>query len=423
MSYPLPGDSLYSGVLAVLRGLARACGKMKLIYKRRGSAATALLEPEENLVSEPAEYQEPSPAPAGALHRAFPASQAEPADPDAYIPQRGSYGMRLHGGMPRSVAGRVILGSLGVAVLAIFALTIAGIRQFLLHDPRFLITSSAAIAIEGNQHISRADVLAVFAADLERNIFKVPLAERRADLERLPWVASATVMRLLPGQIRVRLVERTPVAFTRNGTQIGLVDASGVLLDMPPDSAGDPHYSFPVLTGLAPGDSPAIRAARMEVYRRFMADLGTAGSGVTQSLSEVDVTNPEDVKALVTSDGADILVHFGDENFLPRYQAFEKHLPEWRTQYPHLASADMRYERQVVLEMQPGTRASSVEGPGTAAAAGAPESHPATAGSAAPSAIRKPEPKPFTPPHRTSFAADRLAALRHASKSARATHR
>ena len=58
---------------------------------------------------------------------------------------------------------------------------------------------------------------------------------------------------------------------------------------------------------------------------------------------------------MVSSGGSDILVHFGDEDFLHRYQEFEQHLPEWKAQYPKLAAADMRYERQVVLEMQPGT--------------------------------------------------------------------
>ncbi len=58
---------------------------------------------------------------------------------------------------------------------------------------------------------------------------------------------------------------------------------------------------------------------------------------------------------MVSGGGSDILVHFGDEQFLERYQQFEAHLPEWKQQYPKLAAADMRYERQVVLEMQPGT--------------------------------------------------------------------
>ncbi len=351
---------------------------MKVLYKR-SSLATALAEPEEIPVSVSGTSGAPEPAPAGALHRVYPPGQAAAMapEPDAYVPQRGSYGMRLRGGMPRGVAGRVLLGSSVFAVIAVLTLVVAGVHRYLLHDARFLITTSAEIAIAGNEHISRAQVLSVFGADLERNSFRVPLAERRADLERLPWVAHATVMRLLPNHLRVEITERTPVAFTRQGTRIGLVDGEGVLLDMPPQSAGDPHYSFPVLTGLAMDDTPEVRAARMEVYRRFMAELTSAGPKVTESLSEVDVTNPEDVKALVTSGGADILVHFGDEAFLERYKAFEQHLPEWHTQYPKLASADMRYERQVVLEMQGSANAAAsgeaapagiFSAPGTAAA-------------------------------------------------------
>lgn len=332
---------------------------MKLVYKRSSAAtasATAIAEPEEAYVPEAA-APEPSPAPAGALHRVYPQGPVTPEPPaeDEYVPQRGSYGMRLRGGIPRGLAGRILLGSGAMMLLGVVTLTVAEVRQFLLHDPRFSITTSSDIAVEGNEHISRGDVLGVFGSDLERNVFKVPLAERRADLERLPWVGHATVERLLPNHLRIHLVERTPVAFVRQGSHIGLVDADGVLLDMPPESAGDPHYSFPVLTGLAPDDTAEVRTSRMDVFRRFLGDLDSGGQHRSQALSEVDVTNPEDVKALVTLGGADILVHFGDEDFLKRFQAFQQHLPEWRTQYPKLASADMRYERQVVLEMQGGT--------------------------------------------------------------------
>jgi hypothetical protein len=73
---------------------------------------------------------------------------------------------------------------------------------------------------------------------------------------------------------------------------------------------------------------------------------------MTDSVSEVDVADPEDVKALITSGSSDILVHFGQEKFLHRYEEFEEHLAEWKQQYPKLASADMRYEGQIVLEMQ-----------------------------------------------------------------------
>ena len=61
---------------------------------------------------------------------------------------------------------------------------------------------------------------------------------------------------------------------------------------------------------------------------------------------------PEDLKALLPSGGgSETLVHFGTSNFLHRYDRFQEHIGEWRSQYPRLSSVDMRYERQVVLQM------------------------------------------------------------------------
>ena len=273
-------------------------------------------------------------------------------DEPAFKRQRGAFKVKVRKGLPKSWVGRGLFALGFLAVVGVIFAGLAGLRSALLHDSRFVMTTSEDVQIVGNHNVTRADVLSVFGADLERNIFRVPLNERRADLERLPWVAHATVMRLLPNRLRIAVTERTPVAFVRHGSQIGLVDANGVLLDMPPDAAGDPHYSFPVLTGLSVNDPLSTRAARMAIYQRFLQELGAKNAS---TISEADVSNPEDVKAVVSSGGSDILVHFGDEDFLHRYEEFEQHLPDWKQQYPKLAAADMRYERQVVLEMQPGT--------------------------------------------------------------------
>ena len=321
--------------------------------------------------------------------------------------RQGGVKVKVRKGLPKSWVGRGLFMLGFLAVVGVLLAGLAGLRSALLHDSRFVMTTSEDVQITGNHNVTRAEVLSVFGADLERNIFRVPLDERRADLERLPWVAHATVMRLLPNRIRVAVTERTPVAFVRHGSQIGLVDANGVLLDMPPDAAGDPHYSFPVLTGLSVSDPLSTRAARMAIYERFMQELGAKNSS---TISEADVSNPEDVKAVVSSKGSDILVHFGDEDFLHRYQEFEQHLPDWKTQYPRLAAADMRYERQVVLEMQPGT---GVPVSGDAgAAANAPSAAPPaaatpTAAAAEASAVPKspartaPKVSPKPAPHAT----------------------
>jgi cell division protein FtsQ len=277
--------------------------------------------------------------------------------------------VRLSGSLvrlPRTLWGRIVGGLLLLAFFACIAGALLFARNFFQHDERFVLQSTASIEIVGNTHITREQLLDIFGDDLERNIFRVSLAERRRQLEALPWVQRATVMRLLPDHLRIEITERTPVAFVRQGTQIGLVDATGILLDMPPNVAGDPQYSFPVVTGLNASDPLSTRAARMQLYTRFTASLDSTGEKISAKLSEIDLSDPEDVKALIPEGWADILVHFGDTDFLARYQRFQQLLPEWRTQYPKLASVDMRYDRQVVLEMQPGATAPASDDPNAA---------------------------------------------------------
>ncbi len=293
---------------------------------------------------------------------------------EEFAPRRtGGLSLRLQAGLPRTVFGRVALAAAGLIAVGAMTAGAWGARTLLLHHPSLLVPSSAAIQITGNQHLTRAQLVGIFGGDVDRNVLTVPLAQREAELEALPWVEHATVMRLLPNKFRVAIVERTPVAFVRQGSSIGLVDAGGVLLDMA--SSGDAparnDYSFPVVTGLAQADPLSTRAARMQLYLRFVRELDADGASTSKSLSEVDVSNPEDVKALLSNGRSTILVHFGEEDFRHRYDLFEKNLPEWLTQHPKLAAADMRYEHQVVLEMAPGTAVSTNEAVATPAREGA----------------------------------------------------
>jgi cell division protein FtsQ len=338
-------------------------------------------------------------------------------DPDPRR-RKGGYRLRLSGRplqLPKSTWGRVLSAIAFLIFLGVVAAVLAAVRTFFLHDPRFTVPSSSAIESTGNTHISRAQLLSVFGEDVDRNIFRIPLAERRAELESLPWVERATVMRLLPNHIRIAITERTPVAFVRQGSQIGMVDASGVLLDMPPDAPGDPSYSFPVVTGISANDPLSTRAARMRIYAAFTSELDSTGNRVSEKLSEVDLSNPEDVKALIPEGNSDILVHFGDGDFLARYMKFQAHLRQWLADHPNLASVDMRYQRQVVLEMKPDSKSEAkpetppAASPATPAAA-APSSPKATAptitktvsspslppaSKPAAKAIKKPAGKPF----------------------------
>jgi cell division protein FtsQ len=255
---------------------------------------------------------------------------------------------------PAGTMGRVFLG-LGVLTV-LSGLTASGLflKTWLSTDSRFRIASAGNIEAIGLTEVSRAQMLPVFGEDIGRNIFFVNLGDRRRQLEQIPWVERATVMRLLPDQIRVQVVERQPVAFVRQGQQIGLVDASGVLLTMPVAMMAQHHYSFPVVTGIEPRAPLASRKARMAVYERLLAELDTNGQNLSEQISEIDLTDPEDARVSMPEQGADILAHFGEDRFLERYQRYKSHIAEWRQQYPKLAAVDLRYDQQVVLEMAPG---------------------------------------------------------------------
>jgi cell division protein FtsQ len=255
------------------------------------------------------------------------------------------------GFLPQERLGRILLlCGVVVAVSLTVALCVA-VHSFFMTDARFRIDTASSIQVLGNSQVTRPELLSVFGGDIGRNIFHVPLGERRAELEQLPWVEHATVMRLLPNQLRVSVIERIPVAFVRAGNHIGLIDRSGVLLDMPPAIVAAKHYSFPVVTGVTGLQPSEDRASRMQLYADFMNALTSTGDPTTGQLSEVDLSDPEDIRALLPSAGSDLLVHFGSDDYANRWQTLEQKLPGWRQQYPRLAGVDLRYQRQTVLEM------------------------------------------------------------------------
>ncbi len=247
-------------------------------------------------------------------------------------------------------------------VVALALLALLGLR-YGRASARFRLESSDQIQITGMANVTREQVLEIFGQDISRNLLAVPLAERKAQLERIAWVESATVMRLLPDGLRISIKERTPVAVVQLGTRIALADRNGVVMDMPAGA----KYSFPVIVGLDPVEPASKRAASLRIYMTLMQDLDSGGANYSRGVDEVDVSDPEDVRIIVTDKDGSVLLHLGASQFLERYKLYIAHLQEWRQQFHKLESVDLRYNRQVVLN--PDARPAAVTAPGEAAAA------------------------------------------------------
>jgi cell division septal protein FtsQ len=67
-------------------------------------------------------------------------------------------------------------------------------------------------------------------------------------------------------------------------------------------------------------------------------------------ISEVYLTDREDLKALMINGQQTIQVHFGQKDFLQRFRSFLVLFPEIQRSNGKLDSVDLRYRNQVVVD-------------------------------------------------------------------------
>jgi cell division protein FtsQ len=272
--------------------------------------------------------------------------------------------------LPKRAAGRLLWAAIAMAGLGVGALGAATLYHYGEHSWRFRIESSDHIEVTGIENVTRAQIMEVMGADIGRNIFFIPLSQQKSQLEQIPWVESASVMRFVPNRLKVEIHERTPVAFARVGPRISLIDAQGTLMELPPKR----RYSFPVILGMNPGEPLSTRMPRMKAYNELVDELDSGGAHYSQDLSEVDLSDLENLKVRVNDPAGDVLIELGSSDYLKRYTTYVSHVKQWRQQFQKLESVNLRYDNQVIvnpdLEANPQQTAISAAAARAAAAAG-----------------------------------------------------
>ncbi|MGC1649190.1 MAG: FtsQ-type POTRA domain-containing protein [Candidatus Sulfotelmatobacter sp.] len=272
--------------------------------------------------------------------------------------------------LPKKTASRLLWASIAAVILCVAAIAAAGLYEYGEHSWRFRVDSSDNIDVSGLQNVTKAQIMEVMGADIGRNIFFIPLSQQKAQLEQIPWVESASVMRFVPNRLSVEIHERTPVAFARVGPRISLIDAGGTLMELPQKH----KYSFPVILGMNPGEPLSTRAPRMKAYNELVQELDSSGARYSQDLSEVDLSDLENLKVRVNDPAGDVLVELGSSDYLKRYKTYVSHVQEWRQQFQKLESVNLRYDNQVIvnpdMEGRPKQAALAASAAKAAAAAG-----------------------------------------------------
>ncbi len=242
--------------------------------------------------------------------------------------------------------GRIIGISFAFCALLIASIYVFHrLEQFLIRDPRFALAGvdgdTADIQIAGASHASRAQIERVFSIDLGRSVYLLPLAERRDALRNVDWVRDASIARLWPNRVVVSIQERKPVAFLTLGpARFALIDEDGVILPRAAD-----RFTLPVLTGVNASDALTERRDRVHRMMRLTRDLGDDA----RNISEVDVSDRDNLKVTAPRDGHIVTLLLGDRDFAARYQNFLNHYGEIKRRLPNAATLDLRLEDRITV--------------------------------------------------------------------------
>jgi cell division protein FtsQ len=168
---------------------------------------------------------------------------------------------------------------------------------------------------------SRASVLDIQAAVRrhvsQTGVWSADLNDLSKGLERLPWVRTAVVTRVLPDGIRVRITERVPKAVVRNsaGRFIWVDDDAVALGEM---SSTDQMPAFFLRGWNEDGSTTAQTENRARVAKFLELQRDWDAQGLSERVSEVNLLDVRDVRVQLAGDDSQIEVRLGSQEQGPR---------------------------------------------------------------------------------------------------------
>ncbi len=167
-------------------------------------------------------------------------------------------------------------------------------------------------------------------------------------VRRHPWVASANVMRMPDGTLRIRVEERTPVALAldRNGDAAFYLDARGYA--MPATDAA--VFYVPLVRGAQAPPHPT-RPVASSALRALLADLAAMSEEETTLAAEFVVTRAGiDAWTPAAPNGRSLRVRLGDHSFARKIAALDAYWHQSLLTHPtrDVATVDLRFDGQLI---------------------------------------------------------------------------
>jgi cell division protein FtsQ len=89
----------------------------------------------------------------------------------------------------------------------------------------------ASVALTGNKHLNREEILATAGVTGRASLLFFDVADARARLLTNPWIATATVQKLLPDRLVIAITERQAFALWQRAGRVAVIADDGTVLE------------------------------------------------------------------------------------------------------------------------------------------------------------------------------------------------
>jgi cell division protein FtsQ len=218
------------------------------------------------------------------------------------------------------------------------------------------------VEVQGTSRVPADEIQALVRKEVEKTgVWRADLGGLNARLERVPWVRTAVVSRVLPDGIRVRIVERVPRAVVRTASgRFRWVDDDAVLLgEMLPTDQMPAFF----LRGLNEDDPDGAREENRERVAKFL-ELQSAwdAAGLSERVSEVNLFDLRDIRAQLADDNSQIEVRLGAQDHGKRLRDALEVL-DAQKQSPHgalISYIDLSQGKRAIVGLTSGAHTSDV---------------------------------------------------------------
>jgi cell division protein FtsQ len=183
------------------------------------------------------------------------------------------------------------------------------------------------------------------------NILRIDLHRLKTRLEKETWIKRVEIQRILPSDLVINIQERSPSAILEINGELMLADSDGTLLD-----TYDPVYGkldSPVMKGFLGKDAEGFRhnreenAARIRQALDMIAEIESESLSDAGRISEIDVSDPANLKIMLVDDYAEI--NLGEKDFSKRFRKLMENLSVYQEvkNNNEIDSVDLRVPGQI----------------------------------------------------------------------------